>query len=125
MATTEDERALRSVSDIAADTEEEESEDDGTPQLVIPGTGPKLDTKVGGRKPTESYFKMSGVSLAIAGNVQIDKDTEMWVAIPVAIDDIRLRNRRKDGEIVSVARTHLAIATGQPIILEHAPAAAE
>lgn len=98
-----------------------EPEDDGTPQLILPGTGSKLNTSVGGKKPNESYFKMSSVSLPIAGGVQVEKDTEMWVAVPVAIDDVKVSNHRKDGQIVRVSRTHFARAIGQPIILEGPP----
>lgn len=135
MATTEEgertRNGLRSVEELAADAavdpdaDPEAEETDGTPQLVLPGTGTQLSTTVGGKKPTESLFKMSGVSLPIAGGVQVQKDTEMWVAIPVAIDDVQVRNRRVKGEIVGVSRTHIAKAIGQPIILDGPPAGVE
>lgn len=118
----EEEEEGVSIADRALAGEAEEPEDDGTAQLVVPGTGTRLTSNVGGKKPTESYFKMSGVSLSIANNQQLEKDTEIWVAVPVAIDDVAVRNRRKDGEIVSVKRTHLAVAIGQPVILEGPPA---
>jgi hypothetical protein len=117
----DDERHLRSVTDMTAEGEGEEPEDDGTSQLVLPGTGTKLSGNVGGKKPTESYFKMSSVALSVAGDMQIEKDTELWIAIPVAIDEVQVRNRRKDGEIVSVKRVHTASAVGQPVILERSP----
>lgn len=113
----------RSIEDRAKDGEAEEEEDDGTPQLVLPGTGMTLSTQVGGKKPTESYFKMSGVALSIANNQQVPKDTELWIAVPVAIDDVHVGNRRKDGQIVAVKRVHLARAIGQPVILEKSPVA--
>lgn len=119
---TDEERRLRSVADMAADGETEEEDDDGTPQLVLPGTASPLNTKVGGKKPTESFFKMSGVSLPISGNTQVDKDEEMWVAIPVAIDKVEVANRRSKGEIVGVKRVHLASAIGLPVILDGPPA---
>lgn len=139
MATTEDERTgapLRSVEDLAADEVEKNkndtdggepdgTEDDGTPQLILPGTGTKLSSHVGGKKPTESVFKMSSVSLPIQGGVQVEKDTEMWVAVPVAIDDVHIGNRRRKREIVGVVRTHTAIPIGQPIILDGPPAGVE
>lgn len=118
----EEEEEGVSIADRALAGEAEEPEDDGTAQLVVPGTGTRLTSNVGGKKPTESYFKMSSVSLSIANNQQLEKDTEIWVAVPVAIDDVAVRNRRKDGEIVSVKRTHLAVAIGQPVILEGPPA---
>jgi hypothetical protein len=138
MATTDERPALQSVSDMARkknDADEsdlpggmvdggdegDKEEDDGTPQLVIPGTGPKLSGSVGGRKPTESFFKMRAVSLPIAGGVQMEKDSELWIAVPVAIDDVRVNNRRKNHEIAAVVRTHTAIPIGQPVILDGAP----
>lgn len=124
MATVErtDEEAERiSVEEMALAQAEADPEDDGSQQLVIPGTGSKLSGNVGGKKPNESYFKMRGVSLSIAGNIEVAKDTELWIAVPVAIDDVAIRNRRKDGQIVSVKRTHLAVPIGQPIILEGPP----
>lgn len=111
----------KSIEDRAKEGEAEEEEDDGTPQLVLPGTGPKLSTQVGGKKPTESYFKMSGVSLPIAGGVQMEKDSEVWVAVRVAIDDVHLRNKRKDDTIVSTKRVHTGTVLGQPIILNGPP----
>jgi hypothetical protein len=140
MSTTVEEgkRGLRSVEEMARDSDEsdlpkgmvegggdEETEDDGTDQLVLPGTGPKLNNSIGGKKPTESLFKMSSVSLPIAGGVQADKDTEMWIAFPVAIDKVEAHNRRRNREIVSVVRTHTAIAIGQPIILDGPPPGVE
>jgi hypothetical protein len=121
-APVEEERKLRSVEDMARDeAEAEEQEDDGTPQLILPGTGSKLSTNVGGQRPTESVFKMAAVSLPIAGGVQLDKDTELWVAVPVAIDDVNVGNRRKNREIASVVRTHKAIPIGQPVIMDGPP----
>lgn len=111
----------RSIEDRADAGEHEDEEDDGTPQLILPGTGTKLSTSVGGKKPTESYFKMSGVALSIANNQQIAKDTEMWVAIPVAVDEVHVSNRRREGNIVAVKRVHLARAIGQPVILDKPP----
>lgn len=134
MATTEDERTgspLRSVEDMARDGEdaaaegEEEATDDGTPQLVLEGLGTALSSNVGGKKPMESVFKMSSVSLPIAGGVQLAKDTEMWIAVPVAIDDVHISNRRRQREIVGVVRTHTGIPIGQPIILDGPPAGVE
>lgn len=106
----------RSIEDRAADGEHEQ-EDDGTPQLVLPGTGPKLSTQIGGKKPTESMFKMRGLSLPISGNVQMEKDTTRWVAVEVAVDDVGLKNHRKDRSIVAVTRTHIATPLGAPVIL--------
>lgn len=121
MATTEDERKLHSIEDLAG-AKTEEPEDDGTPQLVFPGTGPKLDGKIGGKKPSESMFKMQAISLPISGNVQIDKDDTIWVAVEVAVDDVRVKNHRRSGEITRVVRTHTAIPLGAPMILDGPPA---
>lgn len=114
----------KSIEDRAADGEHEQEEDDGTQQLVLAGTGTtggKLSSSVGGKRPTESLFKMSGVALPIAGALQLEKDTELWIAVPVAIDDVGLKNRRKNGEIVAVARVHIARAIGQPVVLDGPP----
>lgn len=111
-----------SVEDLVAQQQENgDQEDDGTPQLIIPGTGTRLSGSVGGKKPTESFFKMRSVSLPIAGGVQMEKDTEMWIAVPVAIDDVQIGNRRKNREIAAVVRTHTAIPIGQPVILSAPP----
>jgi hypothetical protein len=114
-------RNLRSVEALADDAKEEEPETDGTHQLVLPGSGPALSSNIGGKRPNESVFKMSGVSLPISGNVELKKDEEIWVAIPVAIDEVKIKNRRKAREIVGVVRTHTATAIGQPIILDGPP----
>lgn len=99
----------------------DDAEDDGTHQLILTGTGTKLTGNVGGKRPNESYFKMSAVSLPIGGNLQANKDDELWIAVPVAIDKVEVKNRRKGGEIAAVVRTHTAIAIGQPIILDGPP----
>lgn len=114
-----------SIEDRAAAGEHEEPEDDGTHQLVVPGTGPGLTTQVGGKRPGESLFKMGSVALPIAGGVELKKDTELWVAVPVAIDEVAVRNRRKDGQIVATARVHKATAIGQPIVMEGPPPGVE
>lgn len=99
----------------------DDDDDDGTPQLIIPGTGAGLTTQVGGRKPTESFFQMGRVALPIAGGVELKKDAELWIAVPVAIDSVLVRNRRKDGNIASTARFHTGIPIGQPIVLDGPP----
>lgn len=114
----------RSIEDRAKAGEHEE-EDDGTPQLVLPGTGSKLSNNVGGKRPQESMFKMSGTQLPIAGGVQMDKDTEVWVAVRVAIDDVQVKNKRKDESIVSTKRVHTGTILGQPIIMDGPPAGYE
>jgi hypothetical protein len=119
----EADRRGMSVEEMVAQQAEsgDDTEDDGTPQLVIPGTGPKLSGSVGGKRPTESQFKMASISLPISGNMQLEKDEELWVAVQVAVDDVKVRNRRKGKEIVAVVRTHTAIPLGAPIILDGPP----
>lgn len=129
------ERPLRSVEDMArekeqaaangATDEETDEETDGTPQLVLEGLGSRLNNNIGGKHANESVFKTRAVSLPIAGGVQLAKDTEVWVAIPFAIDDVRIANRRRSREIVGVVRTHTAFPIGQPIILDGPPVEAD
>ena len=110
----------KSLEEQAADGDIE-PEDDG-PQLVIPGTeGVKLSNTVGGKRPTESTFKIRSISLPIQGNVQLDKDSELWIAVKVAIDSVEHRNRRDAQTIVGVVREHTAYPISPPLILEKSP----
>jgi hypothetical protein len=120
MASIDEMDRLRSLEQVT--DEDGPPEDDGTPQLVIPGTGTKLSGNVGGKKPTESVFKMNSISLPISGNVQIEKDETIWVAVEVAVDQVGVKNHRMNGEITRVVRTHTAIPLGAPMILDGAPA---
>jgi len=99
-----------------------EGEGDDEPQLVIPGTGgARLSNSVGGKKPTDSRFKIRSISLPIQGNVQMDKDETVWVAVECAIDDVAHKNHRDGRVIVGVTRTHTAFPLGAPIILDGPP----
>ena len=110
----------KSLEEQAQDPEEE-FEEEG-PQLIIPGTeATKLSNTVGGKRPTESTFKIRAISLPISGNVQLDKDSELWVAIKVAVDEVSHRNRRDAQAIVAVVREHTAFPISPPVILEKSP----
>ena len=101
---------------------ENEVEDD-EPQLVIPGTGTRLSNNVGGKKPTDSKFKVRSISLPISGGLQMEKDDTVWVAIECAIDKVEHENHRDGRDITAVTRTHIAYPLGAPIILDGPPGA--
>lgn len=103
-----------------ADEPGEEPEAEG-PQLVIPGTGAKLSGAVGGKRPTDSKFKVRAISLPISGGLQMDKDETVWVAIECAIDSVSVENHRDGREIVGVTRTHTAYPLGAPVLLDGPP----
>ena len=110
----------KSLEEQAQDGEVEPEEEE--PQLVIPGTeGVKLSNTVGGKRPTQSTFKIRAISLPIMGNVSLDKDSRFWVAVEVAVDEISHRNKRENLDIVAVVREHTAIPLGAPIFLEKPP----
>jgi hypothetical protein len=109
----------KSLEEQAQDEDEDFQEE---PQLIIPGTeGVRLSNTVGGKRPTESRFKIRSISLPIMGNVQLDKDSEFWVAVKVGVDEISHRNRRDAQTIVAVVREHVAVPLSAPIFLDEPP----
>lgn len=117
----------KSLEDQAKDAVNgDDDADDEGPQLIIPGTGgARLSNTVGGKKPTDSKFKIRSISLPIHGGVQMEKDETVWVAVECAIDKVEHENHRDGRVIVGVTRTHIAYPLGAPIILDGPPEGAE
>jgi len=96
----------KSLEDAAA--EGEGLEDDGTMQLVLPGTAARLTATAGGKRPTSSMFKMQSISLPISENQQLDKGETIWVAVECRVRGTHFDDQYDGREIGAVVRTHVA-----------------
>ena len=103
---------------------EPEFEDDGTGQLAIAGTLPKLSTNVGGKRPETSTAKIASLSMPIRENAQFDMDERFWVAVEVEVADVGVRNLY-DGVAVTGKVRHHTLKPLRVERLEAAPTAHE
>jgi hypothetical protein len=98
---------------VAAGEAEQEDEDDGTPQLTLPGTSSGLTTNVGGKKPQSATFKIASISLPLIGG-ELKIGDRGWVAVEYEVTKVGNQAMKKGRETTTVVREH----TAKPMAVE-------
>lgn len=99
----EDEFEAGAIDDRADAGEDLEEEEDG--QFAIPGTREGMSTTAGGRRPGFSEAKLAAIPLRITGEFR--KEERVRLVIDAIVQDVRLPDEYKGGEIVRTRRVHI------------------
>lgn len=90
-----------------------EDEDDGTAQLILPGSSSGLTSNVGGKKPQSATFKIASISLPLIGG-ELKIGDRGWVAVEYEVTKVGNEAMKKGRETTTVVRQH----TAKPMAVE-------
>lgn len=104
---------LESASSIEDRAAAGEEDDDGTAQLILPGSSSGLTSNVGGKKPQSATFKIASISLPLIGG-ELKIGDRGWVAVEYEVTKVGNEAMKKGRETTTVVRQH----TAKPMAVE-------